>query len=117
MSHSLLDDSEMRAFLQLHGTKTVTHTALCECIDQVTDGLLGVVKHQRAVITALEKTTLKAATTWEPGKTFAVNDTIQRDGSLWQCVESHGPSEAFNHAYWKLLIKRGKDGRDLRDLR
>ena len=70
-----------------------------------------------ARLAELEQTTLKAATTWEPGKAFAKNDTIQRDGSLWQCVETHGAGEAFNHAYWKLLIKRGKDGRDLRETR
>jgi hypothetical protein len=68
-------------------------------------------------ITELEKTTLKAPESWQAGKTFWKNDTIQRDGSLWQCVESHGAGAAFDHSHWKLLIKRGKDGRDLRDAR
>jgi hypothetical protein len=48
------------------------------------------------------------------GVVYAVNDTVQHDGSLWRCVETHTSGAAFSHDYFLLQIKHGRDGKDAR---
>lgn len=57
---------------------------------------------------------LRQAKTWRPGETFAVGDTCQFDGSIWQVLEPFVANGSLDHDKVKLLVKRGRDGKDAR---
>lgn len=67
-----------------------------------------------ARVAALEDTSLKAGGTWTRGQAYAKNETVQHDGSLWRCCESHTSGASFSHEHFILVVKRGRDGRDAR---
>jgi hypothetical protein len=50
---------------------------------------------------------------WSEGRTFQLGDVVVDDGSSWVCVDPT-PSRPGTGAAWRLLAKKGRDGRDRR---
>jgi Carbohydrate-binding module family 5/12 len=63
---------------------------------------------------ALDAKALKGGAAWQRGVTYAVNDCVQHDGSLWKCLELHTSGASFSHECFLLQIKHGRDGKDAR---
>jgi hypothetical protein len=67
-----------------------------------------------ARIEALEaRPVLRYAGTWNPDTQFNEGDITTDHGSAWYCersTRSRPPGEG-----WKLMIKKGRDGKDLRE--
>jgi hypothetical protein len=51
--------------------------------------------------------------TWNASTQFNDGDAATHDGSLWLCKASTRDRPGSS-AHWQLVVKRGKDGRDLR---
>jgi len=49
---------------------------------------------------------------WAPHQRFLIGDLTTHDGSLWLCMAAHTASAPFAHEHWRLVVKRGRDGRD-----
>src|SRR5215831_2570660 len=81
---------------------------------QLMDALALVLKLLVRRVDALEASVLKSAGLYTSGKAYTVNEIVTYDGSLWQCTEAFVSGAAFDHAHWRLIVKHGRDGRDLR---
>jgi hypothetical protein len=49
------------------------------------------------------------------GQAYAFGDTVTYSGSLWFCQHDTGASPSEHGGAWRLMAKRGRDGRDLRE--
>lgn len=114
--------------------RPVTVRYLIKVLETYTDGIVQTIKKAidgprvavrfdalEARVSALENAhidlaqkALKGGATWQRGVTYAVNDTVNYDGSLWKCVEGHVSGATFSHEHFLLQVKRGRDGRDMR---
>ena len=76
-----------------------------------------------AKVTGLERTVaelqarpvMKDADVWQAGVTYAPGDLVTYRGSGWVCRRAHlatGPE--LNHEAFRLFVKAGRDGRDMR---
>jgi hypothetical protein len=76
---------------------------------------VAVLEQQLATVQAdhreLASKALTAGGTWESGVSYGVNATITHDGSLWRVVTPHTSRDVFEREYFKLIVKRGRDGR------
>lgn len=53
---------------------------------------------------------------FQAGQRYDVGDVVTWDGSAWHCHEPETTGRPGDGAPgWKLIVKRGRDGRDLRD--
>jgi hypothetical protein len=54
--------------------------------------------------------------TYTPGTSYAAGDVVTLGGSAWHCQKTTTtrPETFEGAAYWKLMVKRGDKGRDLR---
>jgi len=53
---------------------------------------------------------------WRAGNTYERGDCVTRDGSQWHCnVPSTTATPGDGSKDWTLVVKKGRDGRDLRD--
>ena len=57
---------------------------------------------------------LKDAGIWASGQSYERGDVVTFSGSMWVATKSHTAAGLVDHLCWRLLVKRGKDGRDLR---
>jgi len=81
---------------------------------ELVDALAVVLKPLAQRVAALEMTALKSAGLYTSGKAYAVNDVVTYDGSLWQCTTAMTSGTTFDHQHWRLIVKHGRDGRDLK---
>jgi len=82
--------------------------------DQVAQLVYNTVRPLVERVTKLEDCCLKSAGLYTSGKAYAVNDVTTYDGSLWQCTMAHVSGASFSHDCWRLVVKHGRDGKDLR---
>jgi hypothetical protein len=120
------DDEKLSlvAYLEKHSDQPILAMHLAPIVDglqQAWDAMNERNKERNVKIAALEQevaalkaVALKAPTgPWEAGKSYAKHDTVQRGGGLWMCCADHLAGEAFSHPHWRLIVKPGKDARDL----
>lgn len=82
--------------------------------DEVAQLVYSTVRPLVEKVRVLEATALKSAGIYESGVAYCEHDVTTHSGSLWECVRSHTAGESFDFAAWKLIVKKGKDGKDLR---
>lgn len=52
---------------------------------------------------------------WTRGVPYAEGDVVTADGSAWVCTKTHfSVGRDLDHTAFRLLVKRGRDGRDKR---
>jgi hypothetical protein len=51
---------------------------------------------------------------YEPGKSYQVGDRVTWEGSEWRCGEASSTKPLEGSKAWKLVVKRGRDGKDAR---
>jgi hypothetical protein len=52
---------------------------------------------------------------YQAGRTYVTGDTVSCGGSIWHCAAATTIGRPGDSPDWQLAVKRGKDGRDLRD--
>lgn len=52
---------------------------------------------------------------YQAGRTYVEGDTVTYAGSLWHCGTATTARPGDGATGWQLAVKRGQDGRDLRD--
>jgi len=116
-------------FIEKHGDKPVPWRRLDKAMArlrlQILDCIAASVAKQLKRINELEQTVaeLKAAQTksladafrgaWMPGSVFVRGSLAVHDGSLWLALADSDQKPGAS-ADWKLICKRGRDGKDLR---
>lgn len=50
-----------------------------------------------------------------PGQVYRVNDVVTHAGSMWACRADTSDVPGEGSKAWQLAVKRGRDGKDLRD--
>jgi Carbohydrate binding domain. len=53
--------------------------------------------------------------TYQAGRTYVTGDTVTSGGALWHCGATSTITRPGDSSDWQLAVKRGQDGRDLRD--
>ena len=115
---SILSD-EFAMFVQKHASRPVRFRVL----GVLAESLLALKKDCNARIEALEQrvTALEARPSvqdkgiWKPGEFYQPGDIVSRAGSAWICRGSHmAVGDDLSHDHFRLLVKRGRDGRDAR---
>ena len=53
--------------------------------------------------------------TWSGAQTYAVGDLVTWDGSTWHCQLPTSSRPGENATAWRMMVKRGRDGRDRSD--
>lgn len=67
-----------------------------------------------ARVSALEqRPQLKDAGVWTSGQSYAPGDVVSHAGSGWICNAAHTAGGGISHEAFRLLVKRGRDGRDV----
>lgn len=52
---------------------------------------------------------------WKSGEFYQPGDIVTRSGSAWICRASHvAVADEFDHNRFRLLVKKGRDGKDAR---
>jgi hypothetical protein len=51
---------------------------------------------------------------YDAGATYTQGDLVTDDGSLWLCKAQETTDRPGRSAAWRLIVKRGKDGKDAR---
>jgi hypothetical protein len=51
---------------------------------------------------------------WQPNRAFEVGQVVSYEGSGWIVTRAHIAGATFDHAAFRLFVKRGRDGKDLR---
>ncbi|MGO1075924.1 hypothetical protein [Inquilinus sp. CA228] len=54
------------------------------------------------------------AGTWKSGQSYAAGTWITHDGSVWIAAENTAARPGDGPTPWRLAVKRGKDGKDVR---
>jgi len=52
---------------------------------------------------------------YQTGRTYVLGDTVSCAGSSWHCGAASTVARPGDSPDWQLAVKRGQDGRDLRD--
>jgi hypothetical protein len=54
---------------------------------------------------------------WQPAEQYEVGDMVTFGGSMWSCTADTNsrPATEEGSQFWKLCVKRGRDGRDGKD--
>jgi len=73
-------------------------------------------KEQNARIAALEAriSEFKYCGVWQSGMSYRECNSVTDDGSIWICMARESTQRPGNGPDWRLAVKRGKDGRDVR---
>lgn len=58
-----------------------------------------------------ERATLHDGGIWEGGQPYEAGAVVTRSGSAWVCEEPHVSGAEFDHGRFRLMVKRGRDGR------
>jgi hypothetical protein len=107
------------------GSKFITWRDVLRLFVTSTNGVKSMVAPVRDRIAGLEKTVeeLKAAQTktladsfrgtWMAGTVYARGGLVVQDGSLWLALADSAEKPGAS-SDWKMVTKRGKDGKDLR---
>ena len=72
----------------------------------------------RGQLLTLQSKVLTDGGIWKSdGTLYPAGQVVTRDGSAWVCTRTHAQLGPFDHTCWRLLVKRGRDGRDAADTR
>ncbi len=73
-------------------------------------------KEQNARIAALEDriAEFKYRGIWQSGIVYRECNSVTDNGSLWICMARESTQRPGNGSDWRLAVKRGKDGKDVR---
>ena len=63
---------------------------------------------QGVELLAPQRPPLRAAGTWQAMKSFGPGDCVTYDGSSWACTAAHVAGDTFDHAKFRLMVKRGR---------
>lgn len=81
-------------------------------LDQAGLGRLATLERRFA---ELERRGVDYCGVWKADRSYRVGELVTCKGSLWACVEPADPGEKPGEGLpWKLCVKAGRDGRDLR---
>ena len=63
-------------------------------------------------IADLERGQMKYLGVWQPGRAYTKGNVVTHDGSMFHCEYESTISKPGDGEFWRLCVKRGKDGRD-----
>ena len=104
-----LNDERARAYAKTRDGRLMNST-----IGAVVKGFAPIIQDLRERVAALEaRPALRDAGVWSPDQTYRPGDVTTDHGSAWSAqAESKGVRPGDNNAAcWRLLVKRGRDGR------
>jgi Carbohydrate-binding module family 5/12 len=89
-----------------------------EAIDLKTQPLKDAIARLQADVASLnaQPRGLKDAGVWRDGMAYQPGDVVTYRGSAWVCNSAHqATASGFDHRCFRLMVKKGADGRDLRE--
>ena len=90
-------------------------TAVVQLVKQAIEPLKARNEALEARLAELEGKALKDGGVWQAHKSYDLGDVITHSGSSWVCITAHVGGQHFpDHGFWRLLVKKGRDGRDAR---
>jgi hypothetical protein len=95
-----------------YGARMTDPEALVELIAQSIHTAIAPLITRIAVLEARPE--LKDAGPWQSGASYRPGDIVSFQGGAWIC-KAPTMSQAFNHECFRLLVKRGRDGKDGKD--
>jgi predicted transcriptional regulator len=86
--------------------------ALVQELSARVKGLEALAQAQAAQVKELsERATLHDGGIWTPGERYEAGAVVTHQGSAWVCEERHVSASEFGHGSFRLMVKRGRDGR------
>jgi len=72
--------------------------------------------HERRLNELAERPHLHEEGVWQPETAYGVGAVVTDHGSAWVAKQPTCQRPGINNDHWRLLVKRGRDGKDARRL-
>lgn len=85
-------------------------------INAISEEVAAQLKAQNARIAALEARMdqFQYRGVWDAGTVYRQSNCVSDGGSMWICMAAQSTQRPGDGPDWRLAVKRGKDGRDVR---